>query len=671
MFLTRIKYYCLLSVSLFFSVNTSAQLGGLGAPILNISFGQAAIGDPSVPGPALPLGYTAFPYTTDICPATGSYTIVSGINQKCFNNSWIPLLADNTPLPDNNGYMMLINDVAYSLPKILFLDTLKEAFCSGIDYQFSASVINVDNPSSGCIRFSSLTLQVEDNFGRVIASANTGDIQFAVYAMGYKFTKYVVDFRVPAGSGEIVVKIIDNPKSTSTNCSNGIAIDDIQLRITGPKMSIGFDSTLIGDWVKSTCFQDNRSFTMYGNIDPGIPNPAVQWQRSNDDGVTWMDIPGATSYTYSQDFPVPDTFFFRLRGSDASVINYSNCSISSNLLEVQVNGIPADFAVTNNSPICAGQDLIFNGEDGASYIWSGPNGFYDNIQFPHIYPSSLADSGMYYVQIITPGGCKATDSTYVKMIGTDVKLGPDQSVCKGQSVQLFADGGISFLWSPENGLSNAVIANPKATPDITTKYTVTVKDQFGCNNSGSVTVKLLNSIAVKASISSPDFLCRIYDSASFRDMSRGEIRNWHWDFGNGLSSSVQNPLTQNYSISDNTTDYTVRLAVTDTAGCTDTVYQVMKVEDNCYIAVPSAFTPNGDGLNDYLYPLNAYKATQLLFRVFNRNGVLVFETRDWTKKWDGTFRSNPQTTQIFVWELSYVDASNKKIFLKGSTLLIR
>ena len=51
-----------------------------------------------------------------------------------------------------------------------------------------------------------------------------------------------------------------------------------------------------------------------------------------------------------------------------------------------------------------------------------------------------------------------------------------------------------------------------------------------------------------------------------------------------------------------------------------------------YIAGPSAFTPNNDGLNDYLYPLNAYKATNLLFKVYNRFGKLVFETKDCTKK---------------------------------------
>jgi len=87
--------------------------------------------------------------------------------------------------------------------------------------------------------------------------------------------------------------------------------------------------------------------------------------------------------------------------------------------------------------------------------------------------------------------------------------------------------------------------------------------------------------------------------------------------------------------------------------------------------VPNAFTSNGDGLNDYLYPLNAYKATDLTFWVFNRYGQLVFETTDWTKKWDGTKDGDPMPAGVYVWMLSYTVPSNKKVFLKGFTVLLR
>jgi gliding motility-associated-like protein len=95
------------------------------------------------------------------------------------------------------------------------------------------------------------------------------------------------------------------------------------------------------------------------------------------------------------------------------------------------------------------------------------------------------------------------------------------------------------------------------------------------------------------------------------------------------------------------------------------------VVNNCYIAVPSAFTPNHDGLNDYLYPLNAYKATNLNFIVYDRLGRILFETKDWTKKWDGTVAGMTQPAGTYVWILNYTDENNIKVSLKGTTVLIR
>ena len=98
----------------------------------------------------------------------------------------------------------------------------------------------------------------------------------------------------------------------------------------------------------------------------------------------------------------------------------------------------------------------------------------------------------------------------------------------------------------------------------------------------------------------------------------------------------------------------------------------MRALNNCYIAVPSAFTPNGDGKNDYLYPLNAVKANQLEFKVYNRVGQLVFFTKDWTKKWDGTINGLQQHTGVYAWFLSFTHQdTGEKVFMKGTTLLMR
>ena len=94
--------------------------------------------------------------------------------------------------------------------------------------------------------------------------------------------------------------------------------------------------------------------------------------------------------------------------------------------------------------------------------------------------------------------------------------------------------------------------------------------------------------------------------------------------------------------------------------------------NNCFIAVPSAFTPNSDGLNDFLYPLNAYKAVGLSFSVYNRFGQRLFYTNDWIKKWDGTFKGQGADPGTYVWVLTYTDRdTNKRVEQKGTTVLIR
>jgi gliding motility-associated-like protein len=79
-----------------------------------------------------------------------------------------------------------------------------------------------------------------------------------------------------------------------------------------------------------------------------------------------------------------------------------------------------------------------------------------------------------------------------------------------------------------------------------------------------------------------------------------------------------------------------------------------------------------DGRNDYLYPLNAYKTSDLRFTVYNRYGQRMFETRDWTLKWDGTINGVKQPSGTYVWVLTYIDTeTGQKIARKGTTVLIR
>ncbi len=164
------------------------------------------------------------------------------------------------------------------------------------------------------------------------------------------------------------------------------------------------------------------------------------------------------------------------------------------------------------------------------------------------------------------------------------------------------------------------------------------------------------------------------DPAIFRDNSINNIVSWNWDFGNGSPNTLQDPGPQYYPVGNNNSirDVPVRLIVTNNIGCSDTATGTIRVVGNCYIAVPTAFTPNSDGVNDYLFPTNAYKARDLYFAVYNRNGNKIFETRDWTNRWDGSYKGNPQDPGTYVWFLYYTNIeTGEKIQQKGTTVLIR
>jgi len=111
-------------------------------------------------------------------------------------------------------------------------------------------------------------------------------------------------------------------------------------------------------------------------------------------------------------------------------------------------------------------------------------------------------------------------------------------------------------------------------------------------------------------------------------------------------------------------------AVTD-AGC--------EFQDNVKITifkfpgvlVPSAFTPNHDGLNDVLRPrYNGIKRLDF-FAVYNRWGELVFKTSDMGKGWDGNFNGRSESTQTFVWIVNAEGFDGKKYQLRGTTTLIK
>ena len=162
------------------------------------------------------------------------------------------------------------------------------------------------------------------------------------------------------------------------------------------------------------------------------------------------------------------------------------------------------------------------------------------------------------------------------------------------------------------------------------------------------------------------------DSAFFVNLSTGDAIRWEWNFDNGKTYNQSNPPAQYYPPKGNNANYNPSLTIWDAKGCSSNASRIISVIANCNIDLPSAFTPNGDGLNDFFYPLNAYKTKNLVFKVFNRFGQVIFESHDWQQKWDGKVGGKEQSTSSFTWTLSYqIEGIDKQYFRKGVVSLIR
>jgi gliding motility-associated-like protein len=190
-----------------------------------------------------------------------------------------------------------------------------------------------------------------------------------------------------------------------------------------------------------------------------------------------------------------------------------------------------------------------------------------------------------------------------------------------------------------------------------------------CSDTKTEIINLNDQVIVDFTV--PDFICPD-DSAIFINQSNGPIDTWSWSFGNGQTSLQRDPPAQVYPNVASETFYDITLTASNTSGCSNSKTKRLKVLGTCVIAVPSAFTPNNDGLNDYLYPLNAFNAENIDFKIFNRWGQLVFSSNDWTKKWNGTIKGVPQASGLFAWTLQYTDKrSGKPYSQKGTVFLIR
>jgi gliding motility-associated-like protein len=319
-----------------------------------------------------------------------------------------------------------------------------------------------------------------------------------------------------------------------------------------------------------------------------------------------------------------------------------------------------------DTTICAGDPVQLNIQTEAlNFLWKSSSG---EIVSPVKNPIVQPTSNTQYFIAANLGKCEDKDTVQVKTVPYPIaNAGRDTIVCFGEKIQLKGKvTGSKYLWSPSGTLSNPAILQPFAVTYTSTYYVLSVSDTLGCKKTVRDTVLVTVALPVKAFAGNDTAI--LVNQPLQLSATGGTLYSWSPEFG--LSNpAIANPIAL---IQDPIDSIRYRVKVSVPGGCSASDDILVKVfNSGPDIFIPSAFTPNQDGLNDILKPFPVGIQQFLFFTVYNRWGQVMYTSKEINKGWDGKFSGLPQPPGTYVFSAEGIDYLGKRILKKGTTVLIR
>jgi gliding motility-associated-like protein len=396
---------------------------------------------------------------------------------------------------------------------------------------------------------------------------------------------------------------------------------------------------------------DADLYSFITNVDNGTIT-RLQFTGCNNSSVPNFSGPNPPPVTYN----TPGTYNINLTVDDGLATQASICK------QVVVLANPA-ITISNDTAICRNSSVQLQSSGGGSYTWT-PHPTLSNPAIANPTASPMTNT-TYYLTVTNSNNCSSFDSVKVNIISpAQFSVGPAETICINESVQLNASGGTVYSWTPSTGLDNSSIANPIANPQVSTNYTVIITEPI-CNESSSLTVPVnVLSLPTVNAITSNDIDCTM----DFAQLAASGAQDYSWSPANGLNNpNISSPIAKPVI----TTQYVV--TGTDASGCINRDSVIVNVSANgkSGYLMPSAFTPNNDGLND-CFGIKYWGAIlELEFNIFNRWGERVFHTTNPFECWNGRFRGVEQKEDVYVYWIRAKTACESSVFRKGVVMLIR
>lgn len=271
------------------------------------------------------------------------------------------------------------------------------------------------------------------------------------------------------------------------------------------------------------------------------------------------------------------------------------------------------------------------------------------------------EPGDYDVTLIVHQECDW--DTMIKLITVDpkeVKLGLDTIICPSEKVLLDAGLGKQFIWYLNDTLLLTNVDSSIMFVRDSGVYTVEVTTKNGCHLYDTFNLALY---PIKGGIITNDTAIKAKEIVLVEATGGG---SYEWSPIDGLSC-LDCPILQ--AAPEQTTLYLVQ--ITDKNNCILEDSILITVYEKPNITVPNIFSPNGDGMNDYvdLFPEDIKEL--LYFKIFNRWGEMIFESADLDLKWDGKYDGQLQEIGVYYYKIHALSQIGTEYIKDGNIILIR
>lgn len=317
-----------------------------------------------------------------------------------------------------------------------------------------------------------------------------------------------------------------------------------------------------------------------------------------------------------------------------------------------------ELVVTGDNIVCEGSltdaQVHTVGVDGCSYQWSMTYGYVsgdlpagDRLQ---VVPYS--DVSKYYIRVTSPQGCVAWDSAYAYYVRPQMEvIPPFGKICPGDTVWLIGTMADHYSWLAGSSLlgdADTMIVFPNST----TQYTMIGHGSNDCDAKPlKATVTVVPYPTPRVDIS-PNYVDSDDPTVVLTNNSPYGVTT-QWRFSNGETAtdrSQMHTFDEGYSGQDDSVY--VELTTANELGCS--VVYPFSIPVYLFTAwLPTVFTPGTEDINAKfkLFTINKYEYFHIY--IYNREGMLVFESEDPAFEWDGTYKGVPCPQGAYVYVCNY------------------